>query len=103
MVSRLLTGQRDRNAGSLRFLTSPFKLSRDQIGKRALRPLAVVLVGIDQQRSDRGVVAVGLDLIQPDPSLAGSVERRGDAAVAQPMTPDVQPDALPEFADDAKH
>lgn len=62
-----------------------------------------MLVRIDQERADRRVPAVGFQLVQPDTSLAGSVEGRGDAAVAQAVTPDVQPDARPELADDPKH
>jgi hypothetical protein len=56
-----------------------FQFSRDQIGQRALRPQAIVFVGIDQQRADRGVSAVGLHLVQADPRLAGGVQCGRDA------------------------
>ena len=43
------------------------------------------------------------NLIEPEADLLPALDRRGDGAVAQRVTPHAHADASPELVDDAQH
>ena len=62
-----------------------------------------MVIDIAGERRKVCVPTVRSHLIQPKPHALALFGRRGNRRVAQAVTPDVQPDCLPQFADDSQH